>query len=193
MARFVTASVSLMLASVAGGAAVAQEQASVTLTGFAEQGCVVGLPVQGGTPPVNVDSLSGQVFSVTQLTDPVTLTTRAASVTLTMDAMCNSIHRVIIASDNNGLWRQNAGVAPSGFGSAVPYEANLVWADQQHLMTADGGTRRYVEDVMLVGRAAAGDMLIEFAIDAGSTNAGINAPLLAGTYSDVLRITVQPQ
>lgn len=171
----------------------AQDQATVSLVGDANQMCTLGQPTQGGGALTNFDSPSGAVFSITRLADPDTLTTRAANITLSMDAMCNTLHRVVLESDNNGLWRQGVSTAPSGFGSAVPYTANLVWADQQYPLTAEANSRQTVEEEMLVGRPNTGDMLIEFEINAGATNAGIGAPLLSGEYSDVLRITVESQ
>lgn len=171
----------------------AQQQATVNLVGDANLMCTLGQPGQGSGALTNFDTPSGTVFGITHLTDPETLSTRAASITLTMAAMCNSIHRVVIASDNNGLWRSNAGATPSGFGSAVPYTANLVWADQQYPLTAEAADRQGVEEQMLVGQPNTGEMLIEFSIDSGATNAGFGAPLLSGEYSDVLRITVESQ
>ena len=173
--------------------ASAQQQATVNIVGDANLMCTLGQPSQGSGALTNFDTPSGTVFGITHLTDPATLSTRAANITLTMDAMCNSIHRVVIASDNNGLWRTSAGATPSGFGSAVPYTANLVWADQQYPLTAEAADRQGVEEQMLVGQPNTGEMLIEFSIDSGATNAGFGAPLLSGEYSDVLRITVESQ
>src|SRR5690606_24626070 len=126
--------------------AVAQDQATVNLAGDANQMCTLGQPSQGSGAVTNFDTPSGTVFSITRLADPDTLTTRAANITLTMDAMCNTIHRVVLASDNNGLWRTSVGATPSGFGSAVPYTANLVWADQQYPLTAEAADRQSVEE-----------------------------------------------
>lgn len=196
MSRAMTLSTFLILtgASASGAApSLAQEQQVVTVIGRAEPFCSLGLPVQGEASPVNFDSPGGSVFNVTRLTSDETLTTRAATITLDMEAMCNGVHRVVIASDNNGLWRQDTGAGRSGFGTGVPYEANLIWADRQHRLTADAANRGYVEDQMLVGRPAAGSLLIAFSIASGATNAGENAPLLAGDYSDILRLSVQPQ
>ncbi|GAA0647681.1 hypothetical protein [Brevundimonas lenta] len=177
----------------AAGSAMAQDQQTVTVTGDAEKVCTLGQPTQADGALVNFDTPSGSVFAVTRLADPDSLSTRAANMTLGMPAMCNGVHRVAIASDNNGLWRQGAGAQPAGFGSAVPYKANLVWADQQYRMNADASTRGFVQEQVIIGRPATGDLLIEFAIDAGATNAGSGAPLVAGDYSDVLRVTVEPQ
>lgn len=171
----------------------AQDQQTVALVGDAEQMCSLGELAQSAGALSNFDTPSGSVFGITSLADPLTLSTQAANITLSVDAMCNSIHRVVIASDSNGLWRQGVGAGTSGFGSAVPYRANLVWADQQHPLTAEASSRQAVEEQMLVGRPNTGALLIEFEIVTGATNAGIGAPLLAGEYSDVLRVTVETQ
>lgn len=173
--------------------ALAQDQATVNVVGSAEQMCVVGLPSQGEGALTNFDTPSGTVFGITALADPETLSTRAATITLTMSAMCNSIHRVLIGSENNGLWRSGIGATPSGFASAVPYRANLVWAEQEYALTAEAASRQGVEEEILVGRPNVGALLIEFSISTGATNAGVGAPLLSGEYSDVLRITLESQ
>lgn len=173
--------------------ATAQDEAVVTVIGDAAQMCTLGQPGQGSGALTNFDTPSGSVFAITNLTDLETLTTQAANITMSMDAMCNTLHRVVIASDNNGLWRSGPTTAPAGFGSAVPYTANLVWADQQYPLTAEAADRRAVEQELLIGRPNVGEMLIEFEINAGATNAGVGAPLLSGEYSDVLRITVESQ
>lgn len=172
---------------------LAQDQAAVGLVGSAERMCVVGLPSQGEGALTNFDTPSGTVFGITTLADPATLSTRAATITLTMNAMCNSIHRVLIGSENNGLWRAGIGATPSGFASAVPYRANLVWAEQEYALTAEAASRQGVEEEILVGGANVGPLLIEFSINTGATNAGVGAPLLSGEYSDVLRITLESQ
>jgi hypothetical protein len=171
----------------------AQDAQTVSILGEVDLMCTLGQPSQGTGALNNFDTPSGTVFGITHLTDPETLSTRAANITLTLDAMCNGIHRVVIASDNNGLWRNGAGAPQSGFGSAVPYTANLVWADQEYPLTAEAADRLAVEEQMLVGRPTTGEMLIEFSIGSGATNAGFGAPLLSGEYSDVLRITVESQ
>lgn len=196
MSRSTTSSapvIALAVATLGVSSVSAQDQQAVTVTGVAEQMCTLGLPAQGNGALVNFETPSGSVFAITQLADPDTMTTRAANITLTMGAMCNSVHRVALASDNNGLWRQGVTVASPGFGSAVPYDANLVWADQQYRLDADATSRGYVEEQVLIGRPATGDMLIEFQVRQGATNAGQGAPMLAGEYSDVLRVTVEPQ
>lgn len=166
---------------------------AVAVTGEAARMCVLGQVAQGQGGLSNFDAPSGSVFGITALADPTTLTTQAASINLSMDAMCNGLHRVSVASDNNGLWRHGVASATSGFGSAVPYRANLVWGGQQSALFADATQRQLVQDQVLIGSPVVGAMLIEFSINAGATNAGVGSPLLAGEYSDVLRITVEPQ
>lgn len=179
----------------AGGVSTAAAQTSQTVEviGSAEQRCVLGQPQQGTGALFNFDAPSGSVFRITRLADPESLSTRAAQVTLALTAMCNSSHRVVIGSDNNGLWRDSGGAAPSGFADAVPYTATLTWADQERPLTAEGIFRQGVEEEMRVDRPNTGAMAIQFRIDAGATNAGQDAPLLAGEYSDVLRVTVESQ
>lgn len=173
--------------------ATAQTAQTVEVIGSAGQRCVLGQLEQDGGASINFEAASGSVFRITRLADPESLSTRAAQMTFFLSAMCNSSHRVVIGSDNNGLWRDSGGVAPSGFADAVPYTATLTWADQQQPLTAEGFFRQGVEEEMLVGRPNTGDMAIQFRINAGATNAGQDAPLLAGEYSDVIRVTVESQ
>ena len=172
--------------------ALAQQQ-TVVVSGVADQLCVLNPPEQGEGPVDNFDSPSGSVFSITELADPSTLSTRAARITVSMEAMCTSLHRVELASDGDGLWRIGGASTPPGFADAVPYSANLVWADEQNALSAQADTRQVRRLEVLVGRPNAGDMLLEFEIQAGATNAGSGAPLVAGEYSDVLRVTVEAQ
>ncbi len=172
--------------------AVAQQQ-TLTVSGQAEQMCVLEAPEQGDGPLDNFENPSGSVFAITQLADPATLTTRAARITVSLTAMCTSLHRVELASDGDGLWRIGGSSTPTGFADAVPYRAELSWADQTNGYDAQGSTRQVRRMEVLVGRPALGEMLIGFEIQAGETNAGFGAPLVAGDYSDVLRITMEAQ
>lgn len=176
----------------AGSFALAQDQQTVTVLGQAEQMCLLGDIGAGAGPVTNFDTLTGAVLTVTQLSDAQTLTTRAASINLSVDVMCNSLHAVTLSSDNNGLFR-NQNIPAAGFGHAVPYQASMVWADEQGRLVADAATRQAVEQVLLVGRPHTGAMQIEIDIQAGATNAGLGYPLLAGEYSDILRLTVEPR
>ena len=173
--------------------AAAQEVSTVTVVGSAEDQCVLGQPELGTGPVENFNSPSGAVFVVSQLTDPVTLTTRGAQLSLELEAMCNGPHRLTVASENAGLWRTGVSIGASGFGSAVPYRVQLGWAAENRNLIAEAASRQAVDGELLVGRPNAGDVLLDFIIDAGATNAGTGAPLLSGTYSDVLTVTVDSQ
>ncbi len=173
--------------------AAAQEVSTVTVVGSAEDQCVLGQPELGTGPVENFNSPSGAVFVVSQLTDPVTLTTRGAQLSLELEAMCNGPHRLTVASENAGLWRTGVSIGASGFGSAVPYRVQLGWAAENRNLIAEAASRQAVDWELLVGRPNAGDVLLDFIIDAGATNAGTGAPLLSGTYSDVLTVTVDSQ
>ena len=173
--------------------AVAQETSTVTVVGAAEDQCVLGQPGLGAGPVENFNSPSGAVFVVSQLTDPLTLTTRAAQLSLELEAMCNGPHRLTVASENAGLWRTGVSIGAAGFGSAVPYRVQLAWAAENRSLIAEAASRQVVDWELLVGRPNAGDVLLDFIIDAGATKAGTGAPLLSGTYSDVLTVTVDSQ
>ena len=160
--------------------------------GQATARCSLSSPSATGTP-VNFDAPVGATFSITELSDPGTLSTRAANITLSFPAMCNAVHRVSLTTENNGLWRDFSSVSSGGFGSAVPYGANLVWAGDQHLLSADATGRHEAQETILVGQPNAGEMLVEIDVAVGATNATTGAPLLAGDYADVLRLTVEPQ
>lgn len=173
--------------------ASAQEITEVTLIGVAEDQCILGEAELGMGPLENFVNPSGAVFVVAQLTDPATLTTRAAGLNLTLNAMCNSPHRLVVESQNAGLWRTEVTGLATGFANAVPYRMGLTWADETRDLLATANSRETVEWEMLIGRPATGDVQLDFNIDAGSTNAGLGAPLLSGSYSDVVTVTVESQ
>lgn len=183
------------VACVAGAAAPAlsQDTQVIEVIGQAEPQCNLGAAEQGSGDQLNMVATAGSVFSVSELTDSQTLSSRAAIITLDVPAMCNSIHRVALASDNNGLWLQNPTLATAGFASAVPYAADLVWSEQTYRLNADAESRGSVEESLIIGQPATGAIQIEFSIVAGASNAGFGAPLLAGDYVDVLRVIVEPQ
>ncbi len=173
--------------------AAAQASRTVTVTGAAEDQCILGQAELGDGAIQNFDSPSGAVFVISELTDPSTLTTRAAELSLALNAMCNGPHRLTVASENAGLWRTDITVTSSGFGSAVPYRIDLGWADENRNLVAEAASRQEIEWELLVGRPASGDVQLDFMIDPGATNAGAGAPLLSGAYSDVLTVTVESQ
>lgn len=173
--------------------AAAQEISQVTLTGVADDRCTLGQAEAGDGTIENFDTPSGAVFTISQLTDPTTLTTRAAELSLALGAMCNSPHRLTVESQNAGLWRTEVSGATAGFGSAVPYRLGLGWAGENRNLSAEAASRQTIEWELLIGYPASGDVQLDFVIDAGTTNAGLGAPLLSGSYSDVVTVTVESQ
>jgi hypothetical protein len=173
--------------------ATAQESSEVKLVGVAKDLCFLGQAEPGDGPLENFENPTGAIFIVTELTDPLTLTTRAADLSLKMNAMCNTPHRLIVSSQNDGLWRTEVTAATSGFGSAVPYRLGLSWADETRDLAATAASRQAVEWELLIGRPATGNVQLDLSIGAGSTNAGLGAPLLSGSYSDVVTVTVESQ
>ena len=162
--------------------------------GNAPRFCAVGTPTLSTTVSNNVRNLAGGVVTIDTLADPNTLTTRAAEFGILLDAVCNYAHRLTITSENNGLWRDPvAGSVPAGFAGAIPYEARVDWAGDQTILRAEAEARREQAETALVSLPNAGSMLIDVAITAGATNKATNTPLLAGTYRDTIRVTIEPQ
>ena len=124
------------------GVAQAAPTSSVPLTvqGNTPQVCAVQNPTiaQGGL--LNVRGINGTTLQIDELTDPATLATRAASADVSFDAVCNYPHRIVLESQNNGLWRTAAGsnAVPSGFADGVPYSATLTWGEANRRFEADG-------------------------------------------------------
>lgn len=186
-----------VFAAFAAGSATAQNvdapQQTVTVTGEAPRACTLGAIEQAEEQSVNFDAPAGSVFPISNLADTETLSTQAARIVLSVPAMCNGVHRVTLASDNNGLWRLDSGTVPAGFADAAPYRVDLTWADEDRALVVDATGRRYSEQQVLISRPARGDMQIAFELRTGDTNAVQGAPLVAGEYGDVLRLTVEPQ
>lgn len=180
--------------------AAAQAQSTTVTNDFAVNAnvpgiCTIGVPLVAAGRQINFRGLNGTTLQIDQLVDPATLSTRAASVEVRFDAVCTFPHRIAVETQNNGLWQtsERNGGPPEGFGNAVPYRADISWADENVRLNADAGVRRVAENSVAVGAANIGEILLRLEIDAGATNERANAPLLAGVYGDTLRITLEPQ
>ena len=163
--------------------------------GRVPQVCTIASPTLAGGAVNNFRTLTGSSLEVDQLTDPVTLSTRAASVEVSFAAVCNFAHQVVLESRNNGLWRSELGLtpAPAGFSDAVPYTATLVWGPINTSLDADASARRIRDRTQAVDQPVAGDIVLRLDIQPGATNLRTNAPLVSGAYRDTLRLTVEPQ
>ena len=173
--------------------ALAQDSQAVTLLASADRVCSISAPVIGTGPVENFVVPTGQVFVVQQLAETTTLTTRAASLTLNLDAMCNGLHQITVSSDGSGLWLVGEGSDAEGFGTAVPFNLVLDWADEVLPILADGNSQQARQWPLIVERPNAGSLELRFEIMAGATNAGQGAPLVAGVYSDVITLKLEAQ
>ena len=157
-------------------------------------GCTVSEPSQSPGAQVNFRGVSGSTLQIDQLTDPTTLSTRAASIELSFEAMCHSPHRLIVQSQNNGLFprSERPAVPPAGFGTAVPYVAIARWGTHNLRLEANAHSRQS-RDTWVSSEPNTGSILLSLQIEPGATNRRQNAPLLAGVYADTLRITLEPK
>jgi hypothetical protein len=179
----------------AAGAQTTSVTSPFTVNGNVPQTCTIGAPLLSAGRQINFRGLNGTTLQIDQLVDPTTLSTNAASVEVRFEAVCNLAHRLQVETQNNGLWptSERAAVAPEGFGDAVPYRADLTWADRTLRLNADAGVRRIADNSVFVNGPAVGDILLRLEVDAGASNDRANAPLLAGIYGDTIRITLEPQ
>ena len=144
---------------------------------------------------VNVSGLDGDTLRVVQFVDPQTLAVRAANATISIEAVCNFPHRLRVESENNGMWPADGrqSVDTNGFTSAVPYVARVNWNGTTNTLTTDGRVRQIVDQRVNINGAAAGKLELRVEIAPGASNNRVNAPVLAGTYSDTLRIYLEPR
>lgn len=173
----------------------AQDSRQMTVKGSAPEVCTLdsGRIQTGGL--VNVTGLDGDTLRIQNLTDPTTLATRATNATISFAAMCNFPHEVRVESENNGLWPTDQRISspPQGFAYAVPYETTVKWDNTSGQLNADAKVRRIVEKRMTVDEASTGTLELQITIPEGASNVQVDAPVLAGDYTDTLRIYVEPR
>jgi hypothetical protein len=171
------------------------DQDTIPVIGSSPQLCLLGEPsTSTQSTPINVRTIVGRVVTIQEMTDPDTLSTRAASIELQFDAFCNYPHKITLESDNNGMFRQNAGGETAiGFANAVPYRAELRWDQELLQLDADALNRKEVRQSSTADQPTSAPLLLRLQVMAGATNITTQAPLLAGEYRDVIRITVGPQ
>jgi len=189
--RTAVLSAAAMLA--ASGAASAQSTQAFNVVGTIPSICAMEEPTLADGSLINFRGLNGTTLEVDQLTDPSTLTTRAASASVSFAAVCSFPHNLVVESESNGLWRNAGSGAPSGFADGVPYLAQLAWGPVNGNLVADASARRANQVTIGVDEAVSGEIVVDLEIQAGASNLRSNAPLIAGTYQDTLRITVEPQ
>ncbi|MFM5947767.1 MAG: hypothetical protein ACKOPM_00850 [Novosphingobium sp.] len=93
------------------------------------------------------------------------------------------------------VWQRDGRItqAPAGFAFAVPYTANVSWGPITNQFNADAKTRRISQQSFNVDTAVAGDLNLRIEIAEGASNVEVDAPVVAGTYSDTVRIFLEPR
>ncbi len=191
---------SLILLPLALIAAPASAQSLTTVTtmpvtGSVPQVCAMQQgSIQSGSL-VNVAGLDGDTLRIIQFVDPSTLSVKAASATISFDAVCNFPHAVRVESSNNGLWPVDGRITqvPGGFAYAVPYTAQVTWGIANAQFSADAKTRRIAQRTINVDAPAAGQLNLRIEIAEGASNVENRAPVIAGTYVDTVRIFLEPR
>lgn len=143
----------------------------------------------------NVVGLDGDTLRIAQFVNPDTLSVKAASATVRFEAVCNFAHAVRIESVNNGLWPTDGRItqAPAGFAFAVPYSASLAWGPANGQFVTDAKSRRLVQQIVNVDTPVAGELSLKLDIAEGASNVETSAPVVAGYYSDTVRIFLEPR
>jgi hypothetical protein len=176
----------------------AQSLTAVTtmpVTGSVPQVCAMQQgSIQSGSL-VNIAGLDGDTLRIIQFVDPATLSVKAASATISFDAVCNFPHAVRVESSNNGLWPVDGRITqvPGGFAYAVPYTAQVTWGVANAQFSADAKTRRIAQQTINVEAPAAGQLNLRIEIAEGASNVENRAPVIAGTYVDTVRIFLEPR
>lgn len=183
------------LLSLSAAPALAQQSRTFEVTGSAPQVCAVAQPRLSTGSMVNIRTLDGDSLQIDRLVDPRTLTTNGASAEVSFDAVCTFPHRIVVESRGNGLWRNNAagGARSPGFADGVPYSAEISWGGVRDRFEATAVSRGSNRRTTSVAEATVGELKVALAIRPGASNGALNAPLLAGVYSDTLTITLEPQ
>ncbi|HYJ83299.1 MAG TPA: hypothetical protein VEW26_10720 [Allosphingosinicella sp.] len=176
-------------------AQVAPVTRSVPVFASAPAVCAIREPAAAAGGQINFRGINGNTLQIDHLVDPATLATAAASVDITFDAVCNYPHRIRVEAQNNGLWRtsERPPAPPPGFAYAVPYRATIDWGLEHGRLEADAKVRRSAERSITVDHPTSGEIKLRLEIEAGASNVQSHAPLLAGSYADTLRITLEPQ
>jgi hypothetical protein len=161
---------------------------NINLTANVTKFCVF-TAVPGFTNPVNASGVASLGTSTVAITNGATSAgiMNDFAFTFTANATCNAPSKFHLTSIGNGL--KNGSVAVPGFLNVINYQAsgkfNNGIASQ---LTTNGAAGPLVSVDRATATAISGSVVVDF-------NASLNtaAPLLAGTYTDTLRLTLTPQ
>ena len=190
---FTRSILSIITLALAAGAAHAQTARDFSVVASVPEACALQQPVLSSGSVINFRGLNGTTLQVDELTDPRTLSTRAASASVSFGVTCSTPHNLRVESENNGLWRSATATIPPGFADAVPYRAEITWGELTGQLQADALSRRANQLNITVNRTVGSEIDLRLNIQQGASNGHANAPLIAGVYQDTIRVTVEPQ
>ncbi|KQY75384.1 hypothetical protein [Brevundimonas sp. Root1423] len=193
MNRVASLTIAGFVLAVSTGQASAQSR-GFDVVGSAPQVCNIESPTLGDRVS-NVQAFDGSSIRIVSLVNPQSLATTAATAELNLTAVCTVPHRLTVQSRNNGLWRAQGGAVNggAGFTSAVPYRVDVEWGDVRDRLDVDALSRGPRQRSTLIDKPVVGDLTLLVVIEPGASNLYANAPLLAGAYSDILTVTLEPQ
>lgn len=178
--------------------AVAQDSASVDVIGTAEAFC--SLPstwaVASTTNTVSASQFSGNTWTIPAglLADTAgnaVNSTAEVAIRVRGPASCNTTHTITVTSSNGGLAHgASAANPPAGFERKRRMTYNANWRDQStwgvfnFVPSAPGDSRTYDHGAKVPPGTR------DFDVRMGLLRDPTNAPMLAGSYTDQLTITI---
>jgi hypothetical protein len=200
MKTFLLALATATLAAVATPAAAqaqAQDDTTIDIIGTAEAFCTLPDNWQFVSSSSNVSSsqFSGHTWTipaalVADTSGNAVTSTAAVEIRIRGQAACNTTHIITLTSSNGGLAQAaSAGNPPAGFTRLrrMTYDANwrdTDWGIFNWIPSAPGGSTSYDHGA----RVPPGNH--EFDIRMGLLREPTNSPMLAGTYTDQLTVTI---
>jgi hypothetical protein len=156
--------------------------------GIAPAVCNFSPPIvsQASNMTLGAASSTENLIAISQLNDPATSQLVPASIMLTMKGICNHAHSFSVATLKGGLLTGNSA---AGFANRVDYATSVFWGSAVSVLETSGAGGQTTPDSATSG-AVSGTMQVQITIS--QAGAG-NLPLLAGVYSDRIKITFRPQ
>lgn len=194
-AGFLLATCACLLGAMPAAAQDNVAATSMSVTGSTPQVCTIETGRFRTGELINFVGNDGDTLRVIELVDPDDLAVQAASATVSFEAVCNFPHRIRLESQENGLWPISGAFAPTSedFATALPYSASFEWADRSRSLELDATVRQGRLVATEVDEPASGELVLAITLDAGASNTQFGAPVLAGTYTDTLRIFLEPR
>lgn len=186
-----------------GGTAWASDtaQGSVTTNATVPATCYIrGITAASGLgtlTPAGAGTTTGATLDYsTGLVDTVTALSSAQTSVLTVDAYCNYASAPVkLSSDNGGLTNTAATTAVGTFNRRINYTATFSgWGSAPNATVTTAGTATTSAATPITGAAVSstGAVNTTSAVLTINTVGSGTTPMLAGSYSDVLRVTFGP-